>query len=68
MSGPGSDAVREKVYVVLSGAMTVIVGGKETVLGAMDSRTIARPAKCASSSTAPTAFARCSPSSPIRRE
>ena len=31
----------EKVYVVLDGAMTVIVGGQETVLGPMDSCTIA---------------------------
>jgi quercetin dioxygenase-like cupin family protein len=40
--GAGLDSTPfEKVYVVLSGAMTVIVGGKETVLGAMDSCTIA---------------------------
>jgi mannose-6-phosphate isomerase-like protein (cupin superfamily) len=40
--GAGPDSTPfEKVYVVLSGAMTVIVGGKETALGAMDSCTIA---------------------------
>jgi mannose-6-phosphate isomerase-like protein (cupin superfamily) len=40
--GAGPDSTPfEKVYVVLEGAMTVIVGGQETVLGAMDSCTIA---------------------------
>jgi quercetin dioxygenase-like cupin family protein len=40
--GAGPDSTPfEKVYVVLSGRMTVIVDGKETVLGAMDSCTIA---------------------------
>jgi quercetin dioxygenase-like cupin family protein len=40
--GAGPDSTLfEKVYVVLDGAMTVIVGGKETVLGEMDSCTIA---------------------------
>jgi quercetin dioxygenase-like cupin family protein len=40
--GAGPDATPfEKVYVVLEGRMTVIVGGAETVLGAMDSCTIA---------------------------
>lgn len=39
--GAGPDATPfEKVYVVLEGEMTVIVDGKETVLGAMDSCTI----------------------------
>ena len=39
--GAGPDATPfEKVYVVLEGEMTVIVGGDETVLGAMDSCTI----------------------------
>ena len=36
--GAGPDATPfEKVYLVLEGEMTVIVGGKETVLKAMDS-------------------------------
>jgi quercetin dioxygenase-like cupin family protein len=39
-AGPDSTPL-EKVYVVLSGRMTVIVGGQETVLGPMDSCTIA---------------------------
>ncbi len=40
--GAGPDATAfEKVYVVLEGRMTVIVGGEETVLGPMDSCTIA---------------------------
>lgn len=40
--GAGPDATPfEKVYVVLEGEMTVIAGGVETVLGAMDSCTIA---------------------------
>lgn len=40
--GAGPDATPfEKVYVVLSGEMTVIVDGVETVLGANDSCTIA---------------------------
>lgn len=40
--GAGPDATPfEKVYVVLEGEMTVIIGGKETVLGKMDSCTIA---------------------------
>lgn len=39
--GAGPDATPfEKVYVVLEGEMTVIVDGKETVLGPMDSCTI----------------------------
>ena len=39
--GAGPDASPlEKVYVVLSGELTVIVGGEETVLRAMDSCTI----------------------------
>lgn len=39
--GAGPDATPlEKVYVVLSGHMTVIVDGRETVLGPMDSCTI----------------------------
>jgi mannose-6-phosphate isomerase-like protein (cupin superfamily) len=39
--GAGPDSTPfEKVYVVLEGEMTVIVGGKETVLRAMDSCTI----------------------------
>jgi len=39
--GAGPDATPfEKVYVVLDGEMTVIVGDKETVLGPMDSCTI----------------------------
>jgi quercetin dioxygenase-like cupin family protein len=40
--GAGPDATPfEKVYVVLSGEMTVIVGGQETILGPFDSCTIA---------------------------
>ena len=40
--GAGPDATPfEKVYLVLEGAMTVIVGGAEVVLGPMDSCTIA---------------------------
>ena len=40
--GAGPDATPfEKVYVVISGEMTVIVDGRETVLGAFDSCTIA---------------------------
>jgi quercetin dioxygenase-like cupin family protein len=40
--GAGPDATPfEKVYVVLEGEMTVIIAGKETVLGPMDSCTIA---------------------------
>ena len=40
--GAGPDATPfEKVYVVLEGHMTVIVGGTEAVLGPMDSVTIA---------------------------
>jgi quercetin dioxygenase-like cupin family protein len=40
--GAGPDASPlEKVYVVLSGRMTVIAGGAETALGPMDSCTIA---------------------------
>ena len=40
--GAGPDATPfEKVYVVLSGRMTVIVGGVDTALGPMDSCTIA---------------------------
>lgn len=40
--GAGPDSTPfEKVYLVLNGEMTVIVGGQETVLGAMDSCTIA---------------------------
>lgn len=40
--GAGPDATPfEKVYVVLEGAMTVIVGGDEVVLGPPDSCTIA---------------------------
>ena len=40
--GAGPDSTPfEKVYVVLEGQMTVILGGSETVLGAMDSCTIA---------------------------
>lgn len=40
--GAGPDATPfEKVYVVLEGAMTVIVAGRETVLGPLDSATIA---------------------------
>jgi quercetin dioxygenase-like cupin family protein len=40
--GAGPDSTPfEKVYVVLSGQMTVLIDGKETVLGAMDSCTIA---------------------------
>jgi quercetin dioxygenase-like cupin family protein len=39
--GAGPDSTPfEKVYVVLDGEMTAIVGGKETVLGPMDSCTI----------------------------
>lgn len=39
--GAGPDASPlEKVYVILSGEMTVIVGGKETVMGPLDSCTI----------------------------
>jgi quercetin dioxygenase-like cupin family protein len=38
-AGPDSTAF-EKVYVVLEGEMTVIIGGEETVLRAMDSCTI----------------------------
>lgn len=38
--GPDSSPF-EKVYVVLAGAMTVIAGGCETVLGRLDSCTIA---------------------------
>lgn len=39
--GAGPDSTPfEKVYVVIEGEMTVIVDGKETVLGAMDSCTI----------------------------
>ena len=40
--GAGPDSTPfEKVYVVLDGEMTVIVGGNETVLGRYDSCTIA---------------------------
>jgi mannose-6-phosphate isomerase-like protein (cupin superfamily) len=40
--GAGPDATpTEKVYVVLEGEMTVLVGGKETVLRKLDSCTIA---------------------------
>ena len=40
--GAGPDATPfEKVYVVLDGEMTVLAGGVETVLGALDSCTIA---------------------------
>jgi quercetin dioxygenase-like cupin family protein len=40
--GAGPDSTPfEKVYVVLSGQITVLIDGKETVLGAMDSCTIA---------------------------
>jgi quercetin dioxygenase-like cupin family protein len=40
--GAGPDSTPfEKVYVVLGGRMTVIVEGEETVLGPMDSCTIA---------------------------
>jgi quercetin dioxygenase-like cupin family protein len=40
--GAGPDSTPfEKVYVVLEGEMTVIIDGKETVLGPMDSCTIA---------------------------
>ncbi|AXS42165.1 cupin domain-containing protein [Breoghania sp. L-A4] len=40
--GAGPDSTPfEKVYVVLDGEMTVIVGGRETVLGTYDSCTIA---------------------------
>ncbi|WP_050605357.1 cupin domain-containing protein [Ruegeria sp. 6PALISEP08] len=40
--GAGPDSTPfEKVYVVLEGEMTVIVGGAETTLGPMDSCTIA---------------------------
>jgi quercetin dioxygenase-like cupin family protein len=40
--GAGPDSTPfEKVYVVIEGTMTVIVGGRETVLEAMDSCTIA---------------------------
>jgi len=39
--GAGPDSTPfEKVYVVLEGHMTVIIGGTETVLGPMDSCTI----------------------------
>ncbi len=40
--GAGPDSTPfEKVYLVLEGAMTVITGGQEIVLGPMDSCTIA---------------------------
>lgn len=40
--GAGPDSTPfEKVYLVLEGRMTVIVDGRETVLGALDSCTIA---------------------------
>jgi quercetin dioxygenase-like cupin family protein len=40
--GAGPDSTPfEKVYVVLEGEITVVVGGTETVLAAMDSCTIA---------------------------
>ncbi len=39
-AGPDSTAF-EKVYVIVSGEMTVIIDGQETVLGPMDSCTIA---------------------------
>jgi quercetin dioxygenase-like cupin family protein len=40
--GAGPDSTPfEKVYIVLDGEMTVIVGGRETVLGRYDSCTIA---------------------------
>jgi quercetin dioxygenase-like cupin family protein len=40
--GAGPDSTPfEKIYVVLEGEMTVLIGGKETVLHAMDSCTIA---------------------------
>jgi quercetin dioxygenase-like cupin family protein len=40
--GAGPDSTPfEKVYVVLEGEMTVIIDGEETVLGKMDSCTIA---------------------------
>src|SRR3978361_1488415 len=41
--GAGPDSTPfEKVYVVLEGAMTVLVGGEEMVLGPMESCTSAR--------------------------
>jgi quercetin dioxygenase-like cupin family protein len=40
--GAGPDSTPfEKVYIVLSGQMTVVIEGEETVLGLMDSCTIA---------------------------
>lgn len=40
--GAGPDSTPfEKVYVVLEGEMTVTIDGKDTILGAMDSCTIA---------------------------
>lgn len=39
-AGPDSSPM-EKVYVVIEGEMTVMIGGVETVLGPMDSCTIA---------------------------
>jgi quercetin dioxygenase-like cupin family protein len=40
--GAGPDSTPfEKVYIVLEGRMSVILGGKETALGPMDSCTIA---------------------------
>lgn len=40
--GAGPDSTPfEKVYVVLEGRMTVIIGGEETILGPMDSCRIA---------------------------
>jgi quercetin dioxygenase-like cupin family protein len=39
-AGPDSSPV-EKVYVVIEGSMTVIVGEEESILGPMDSCTIA---------------------------
>ena len=38
-AGPDSTPI-EKVYVILSGQMTVIVNGQETVLGRLDSCTV----------------------------
>jgi mannose-6-phosphate isomerase-like protein (cupin superfamily) len=38
-AGPDASPI-EKVYVILSGEMTVLIDGRETVLGAMDSCTI----------------------------
>ncbi len=57
--GAGPDSTPfEKVYVVLDGEMTVIIGGAETVLGRDGQLHHCARAKCARSSTGATMSAR----------